>query len=300
MRRALRNAIKRLPGINAVVADRDRWRDAFADAEVLVADLLRERTELRTALATAKLDQEAHRPGYVAKKAPGGPERHWRQFVVACRDYGRLQAGSAVLDVGCGVGGVARLLADELGPEGRYEGVDVDARSIAVCNATVELPNFGFTALDVQHDNYNPRGAILATEVALPFEDASFDLLVARSLFTHLGSAAATRYVTEFRRVLRPGGRGLITAFLLNDQIEARIAAGEHRSVRTFAHDRGDYRIDDPLAPLNAVAFQERFLLDLLARHNLPVTTVSYGKWSGAEDSARHQDLVVVEAVAQS
>ncbi|MBV9534673.1 MAG: hypothetical protein JO321_04575, partial [Solirubrobacterales bacterium] len=41
-----------------------------------------------------------------------------------------LGAGSAAIDVGCGVLGVVHLLAERVGPEGRVVGLDREARMV--------------------------------------------------------------------------------------------------------------------------------------------------------------------------
>src|SRR5947208_884804 len=45
----------------------------------------------------------------------------------------------------------------------------------------------------------------------LAFDDASFDLVYALSVFTHLTGDLQVAWRDELRRVLRPGGRLLIT-----------------------------------------------------------------------------------------
>jgi len=51
----------------------------------------------------------------------------------------------------------------------------------------------------------------------MPFDRESFDIIVAISLFTHMRKADTEIYLREIYRLLRPGGRASITAFVGND-----------------------------------------------------------------------------------
>lgn len=90
--------------------------------------------------------------------------------------------GKRVLDLGCRAGALTRHFLD--GNE--VVGLDVDRAALAKAEALGIQP-------------------ILANvEEPLPFEDASFDAVVAGELFEHLQFPDAL--VAEIRRVLRPGG----------------------------------------------------------------------------------------------
>jgi SAM-dependent methyltransferase len=128
-----------------------------------------------------------------------------------------------VLDAGCGCGRLARsLIADPA--VGGYVGFDCIAASITWCETHV-LPAYAgrrceFHRIDARSAEYNPAGTLRAEDVRFPSGSASFDLVVAASLFTHLLEADAARYLREIARVLKPTGTALIT-------IRATAAAGE-------------------------------------------------------------------------
>lgn len=94
-----------------------------------------------------------------------------------------LRPQSAVLDVGCGRGGVLEQLGEAVALP---FGVDPDRASLR----EHRLPRL-------------PRA--VARAEALPFRAASFDLLLCSWLFEHL--AAPERTFREFMRVLKPEGR---------------------------------------------------------------------------------------------
>lgn len=101
-----------------------------------------------------------------------------------------------VLDVGCGPGHLAIRLAREHGLE--VTGLDLDPAMIGRARANAER------ALGAER-----RPAFVVGGVAaLPFADASFDLVVSTLSMHHWSDAAAGQ--AEIGRVLRPGGRALI------------------------------------------------------------------------------------------
>lgn len=97
----------------------------------------------------------------------------------------------AVLDVGCGTGEITARLARAF-PQASFVGVDLEETHLA--RARVRCASSGsrvrFEAGDA---------------LALPFGDASFDLVVCRHLIQAVPDAS--RVLGEIRRVLRPGGR---------------------------------------------------------------------------------------------
>jgi len=102
-----------------------------------------------------------------------------------------LPASGRVLDAGCGSGQTMTWLADLLP---RWERVGVDVASEAVASAR----SIG-------------EAVIEASVLSLPFDSASFDLVITLDVLQHLpldgGDAAA---LGEMRRVSRPGGTLLI------------------------------------------------------------------------------------------
>ncbi|MGE3327361.1 MAG: class I SAM-dependent methyltransferase [Acidimicrobiia bacterium] len=102
-----------------------------------------------------------------------------------------LQGARRVLDVGCGDGQVARLAA-RLGAQ--VVGVDPTWNQVVVARERAGGPS------------YARSGA-----AALPFADASFDVVVACLVFEHIVDVDAA--IAEVARVLEPGGRFL---FFLN------------------------------------------------------------------------------------
>jgi SAM-dependent methyltransferase len=103
-----------------------------------------------------------------------------------------LDEVESVLDFGCGCGRVLRYWNRH---EGLVAGSDRDAGAIDWCRG-----NLGFARCE--------RNGLAPP---LPFADASFDLVYALSVFTHLTAELQTAWRDELARVLRPGGRLLVT-----------------------------------------------------------------------------------------
>jgi SAM-dependent methyltransferase len=207
-----------------------------------------------------------------------------------------LAPGDRVLDVGCGIGRVARALAGHLAQDGAYAGFDVSADAVAWCARRYARrhPNFEFAHLDVRNDRYNLGGSTLARDARFPYDDASFDVAVATSVFTHLLSDEADRYLAETARVLRPGGRLLATFFLLDDA--ARRRQREGAAAIAFPHEHWPAAFADADLPQSAVAYDEAWVRERLAAHGLtPRPETLRGSWSGHPGAAGFQDVLVAE-----
>src|SRR5690348_2908740 len=121
-------------------------------------------------------------------------------------DLGVLAPSARVLDVGCGAGRIARVLAGRLTPPGSYDGFDVMGDAVAWCQraygaAGLAAP-FRFVHADIENALYNPAGVVQAEEYPFPYDDGAFDLVLATSVFTHLLTDTAAHYLAEAGRVL--------------------------------------------------------------------------------------------------
>jgi SAM-dependent methyltransferase len=103
-----------------------------------------------------------------------------------------LEPGQRVLDLGCGVGGPARMLAAEVGCH--VTGVDLSEEFIRSARLLTEA-----CGLD---DRCTFE---VANALALPFADASFDAVITQHVVMNIADRAG--FWGEAFRVLRPGGR---------------------------------------------------------------------------------------------
>jgi ubiquinone/menaquinone biosynthesis C-methylase UbiE len=113
----------------------------------------------------------------------------WRYAEGYCKAIGNpLGAHSTCLDIGCGWGRITRTFARDLPPD-RIHGVDIDPNAIVLCNYLGVPGKFTLTK----------PGA------PLPYQDGSFSVVTASSVFTHLPQNTATALVGEIARVAAPG-----------------------------------------------------------------------------------------------
>lgn len=117
----------------------------------------------------------------------------------------RLRGDERVLDMGCGRGAVLMAVARRL-TTGRATGIDIwstsdqsgNARDVTLRNASLEGVG---DRVDVETGDMR----------ALPFRDATFDLVLSSLAIHNIRSNAARRQaVAEGFRVLKPGGRIVI------------------------------------------------------------------------------------------
>jgi SAM-dependent methyltransferase len=200
-----------------------------------------------------------------------------------------LRPEDRVLDVGCGIGRLARPLAGYLSIDGAYAGFDVNAGAIAWCERRYRHhPNFRFVHADVRNARYNPGGNGEAVAYAFPFDDGSFDVAVLMSVLTHLTADEALHYLGQVRRVLAPGGRMLATVFMLDPDAVA--------PALSFGPPSDGMAVVDPAIPEEAVAFEEEWLLEALRAAGLDLAELHPGSWTGRQDGLSFQDVVIARA----
>jgi SAM-dependent methyltransferase len=213
---------------------------------------------------------------------------------------GGLAPGERVLDIGCGIGRMAVPLTQYLDETGSYDGVDIVADGIAWCREAIgsRYGRFRFHHLDQHHPLYNPAGTVRTAEATLPFPDGAFDFVFLTSVATHLEADALLRYAKEIRRVLAPGGRCFVTAFLMNKPARGALRATD-REARRLPFDpdaAGPVLYAYPEQPTAAVAFDEDFFLaSFLAAGLRRRRPAVYGHWSGRRTAPVFQDICVLD-----
>ena len=135
-------------------------------------------------------------------------------------DAAGIRAGDKVLDVGCGTGVLAREAYRRVGQEGQVVGLDLNEGMLAV--AARAEPNVEWRRGDA---------------APLPFEDASFDVVVSQFALMYFPDRVAS--LREMWRTLAPGGRLAVAAWAPIDhargyQILVEIA------VRQCGHEAAD------------------------------------------------------------
>jgi SAM-dependent methyltransferase len=215
-------------------------------------------------------------------------------FVQSLIDLCGLKPEERVLDAGCGAGRLAFGLTSYLSPKGRYDGFDVDAKSIrwAQKNISHRLPNFHFHLADVQNQSYNPRGRTRGAAFTFPYENETFDMVFLFSVFTHMLPADMERYMAEISRVLKKGKRAYLTYYLLHP--ESLRAIREKKLPLNFEYDFGPYRTINKDIHEHSIAYDESFVRGLHQKYGLPIAEpIRRGSWFGKTDSPDYQDVIV-------
>jgi SAM-dependent methyltransferase len=219
----------------------------------------------------------------------GGPGFLWNSLVARAR----LEPQHAVLDIGSGNGKHARVLVDFLSDRGSYCGFDIVPAGVTWCQERyARFVNFRFDLADIRSDWYNPAGAESAESYVFPYRDATFDVAFAASLFTHIQPLQTRNYLGQAARVLKPGGRLLMTCFLVNEHNGGRHA----RQVqgREFVRASGEHFVIDVDSPSRGVAYEESTLRSMVREAGLVVAELTFGTWANDVDTlGAFQDALV-------
>lgn len=155
------------------------------------------------------------------QRAVGGTFEEVGRDQVTFLEQRGLRDSTAVVDLGCGSGRTAVQIAKRL-PNCSYVGIDVvqDLLDYAtsICPASYRF--------------------IRSTAVAFPLPDASADMIIAFSVFTHLLHEECYAYLQDAVRVLRPGGKFVFSffEFARADQWSVFADTVESRKTDAFGH----------------------------------------------------------------
>ncbi|MEY9929225.1 SAM-dependent methyltransferase [Catenulispora sp. GP43] len=189
-----------------------------------------------------------------------------------------LGRDAAVLDYGCGYG---RTMA-ELAQLGFTDLTGVDSSAGMIEQAREHHPTMRFAVLDAPP--------------ALPFADASFDLVVLFAVLTCIpGDEAQERLIGELTRVLRPGGLLYISDLLLGEDPRSieryeRFAATHGTGTGTATATYGVFETSDGAVCRHHRAEHFPHLLaglDIQDTRRIPVATMNGNEAAGIQVLAR-------------
>jgi SAM-dependent methyltransferase len=144
-----------------------------------------------------------------------------------------LQPGETVVDLGSGAGIDALIAAGAVGPNGHVIGIDMTPEMLAKARANAE---------HVGADHVEFREGRLE---ALPVDDASIDAITSNCVINLVPDKSAV--FTEIARVLKPGGRLVVSDVTLDGKLPEAIARDVTAYVGCVA---GAIRREDYLAML--------------------------------------------------
>ena len=169
--------------------------------------------EVSTAHTAGRLIHWARRYDLLVWALSLGQERRLRNAIA---DLAALQPGESALDVGCGTGTLALVLAERVGHEGMVAGVDPSPEMIARARTKARKRN---RVIDFRQES----------AAALSWPDQNFDVAVSSFAIHHLTDGVAEQALAEVARVLKPGGRVCLVDFLPAERergVQASTASG--------------------------------------------------------------------------
>ncbi|HKW48264.1 MAG TPA: class I SAM-dependent methyltransferase, partial [Gemmatimonadaceae bacterium] len=160
-----------------------------------------------------------------------GRERAFRERLIQIAE---LQPGESALDIGCGTGTLAIAAKASVGSSGSVVGIDASPEMLVRANRKAAK-----AGVDVR---FQP-----AIVEALPFPDASFDVVFSTLMLHHLPRPVREQCTREVRRVLKPGGRFLAVDFATPARERKGLFARLHRHGHMPLRDLTDLMSDSGL-----------------------------------------------------
>ena len=134
-----------------------------------------------------------------------GGEAAFRHGIIEAAE---LSEGHRVLDVSCGTGTLADMMAGRVGPGGRVMGIDLSEEMLKVARRKATSDNLDF---------------IRANAEDLPFEDDSLDRATISLAVHEMNREGRLNVLSEMHRVLAPGGLAAVADMRPPDTWFARL-----------------------------------------------------------------------------
>jgi len=188
----------------------------------------------------------------------------------------KLQPGETVLDLGSGPGLDALLAAKQVGPTGRVIGVDMTPQMLERARATAARA--GATHVEFREGRLE----------AMPVEDASVDAVTSNCVINLVPDKAAV--FREIARVLRPGGRVVVSDIVLERPLPEAVAKDVLAWVGCVAGaaDRREYfRMVEAAGLAGVTVLKEEDYAESLARIDPAQAEGLLQRWGVSPESLR-------------
>jgi len=144
-----------------------------------------------------------------------------------------LSGIKAILDLGCGPGGWVLDVAREH-PDIEVTGIDISESMIRFAKAQATSRGYG-----------NASFMVMDVKKPLLFEDASFDLVNARTLYGVMGPGEWPQLLAECKRILRPGGIIRLTELEMPETTSPALNALWYLHTRAFYKLGRSFSVDE-------------------------------------------------------
>ena len=182
---------------------------------------------------------------------------HARDFWMFVLSEKLANLNSNILDIGSGCGRWAHWLRDYNYRgrrfEGHYVGIDIDAETIAWCEANYDAEHFRFHHSTDTSVSYNQHGGA-SEQYSIPEQDGTFDLVFSNSLLTHVLEQQLENYIRESYRLLNTGGA------IMHSHFNIDYPPATYGTRHTFRHSLGNALIESREQPEAAVAYRTDYL----------------------------------------
>jgi len=216
-----------------------------------------------------------------------------QEYLEICKSMAGLRPNEKILEIGCGMGRFSLAFSRYIDSNGSYDAIDTMPKVIEYCleNISAKFPNFNFQLIDVYNEEYNKQGKFNASEYKFPFESNTFDFVFLYSVFTHLIPKDLTNYLKEISRVLKTGGRCLISYILYNEDRLQMLEKNKYNF--PYTHKFDNYRLIDPKKPENAIAYDENFIRQSYKENNLEIQEPIHYISPNKKGERKRQDFII-------
>ncbi|WP_395747338.1 class I SAM-dependent methyltransferase [Prosthecobacter sp.] len=151
------------------------------------------------------------------------PSEEWKASVIHCVLEKHVPCGSRVLEIGPGGG---RWTVPLLARASEYVGIDISASCVELCRR------------QFAHE-LKARFAVGSGSDLQGVPDGSIDVLWSFDVFVHINQAEVEKYAAEFRRVLKPGGVGILHHGSVGGALGGWRSNVTHESMLKLLKERG-------------------------------------------------------------
>ncbi len=213
--------------------------------------------------------------------------------------------GNKILDIGCGTGLMSMACEPFIEEGGKYIGVDVIKEHIDFDNNNYTNPLVTFKHFNVNNPSYASNQS--KQKLKWDFNDNTFDMITALSVWTHLSEDHAIFYLREVNRVLKKGGKAIITFFYLDKHYYESLARRKDEEGKFHSTNQTKWVFNNNAydsknwfcptwvkVPEDAIGVNKEGMKKMLKESKLKLANYYSGNWKERQ-GVYFQDILVFE-----